>query len=116
MWNAQVIVALLKITTDEIIIPLVGWLIAWPSDRSIPLPSDSLGNKICKFSHVKDHADRRGSGHKNSEDGFLSGSWDETVHQVGTWPLVALHQPRHLKTVVYHIQGIPGETDTGNTV
>lgn len=77
----------------------------------MPLPVDSLGDKIYKFSHVKDHADRRGGCHENSEDGFLSGTWDETVHQVRARPLVTLHQPRHLETIVHHIQGIPGDTD-----
>lgn len=94
---------------------LISWLITWLSDSLIPLPSDSLGNEICKFSHVKDHADRRGSGHENSEDGFLGGARDETVHQIRTRPLVTLHQPWHLETIVYHIQGIPEDTRT-NTV
>lgn len=97
---------------DRIIDKLIGWLITWLSDWLIPLPSDSLGNEICKFSHVKDHADRRGSGHENGEDGFLGGAWDETVHQVGTRPLVTLHQPWHLETVVHHVQGIPVGTET----
>lgn len=92
---------------------LISWLITWQSDWLIPLPSDSLGNKVRELGHVKDHADGRGSGHEDGEDGFLGGPWDEAVHQVRTRPLVTLHQPRHLETIVYHVEGIPGvETDT----
>lgn len=92
-----------KNCVNQLINHLTVWLIL--------LPRDSLDDKIYKFSHVKDHADRWGSGHENSEDGFLSWTWDEAVHQVRTWPLITLHQPWHLETIVHHIQSIPGDTD-----
>lgn len=95
------------VINDESISCLITCLPDWVR----PLPRDGLGDQICEFSHVEDDADGRGRGHENGEDGFLRGPWDETVHQVRTRPLVALHQPGHLETVVNHIQGIPGDTD-----
>lgn len=102
-WNMA------KTTIAGMIHKLISWLITWQSDWLIPLPSDGLGDKIRQLGHVKDHADGRGGGHENSEDGFLRGPWDEAVHQVRTRPLVALHQPRHLETIVHHVEGVPGE-------
>lgn len=59
--------------------------------RVLPLPRDGLRHEISKLRPVEDHADGGGGGHKNREDGFFCGPRDETVHQVGTRPLVALH-------------------------
>lgn len=102
-WNVETTVVI----NDESISCLITCLSDWVR----PLPRDGLGDQICEFSHVEDDADGRGRGHEDGEDGFLCGPWDETVHQVRTRPLVALHQPGHLEAVVNHIQGIPGDTD-----
>lgn len=37
-----------------------------------PVP-DGLGDQISQFGHVEDHADARGGGHENSEDGLFRG-------------------------------------------
>lgn len=76
--------------------------------------NDAFGDQIDDLADTEHYAECRSSDHEVSEDSFLCGSANVTVHNVGTWLDVTLHQSWQVEAVVDVMEDVQeGDLDAG---